>query len=1264
MDCLALVTSVVSQISDPAFVQTTQHQWLFVNDAFCKLAGYAAADLLKQPQSIWPDDASHTLQTAISHLQATQTASVVSLPMQLAQGQQPVTVQLSLLPQASTPLILGLIKPIEPPALPTLNQGQPSLEQLQLLVKQAPVAIAMLDTDMRYLITSQRWLEDYGLSDRDLTGQSHYDVFPTIPDRWKAVHQRCLAGAVESCEEDPFFRENGKTDWIKWEVRPWYNAAGQIGGVVMLTEIITGRKQAEMGLLQFNLQLENKVSQRTAELTAANEMLLCEVRQRKQNEDCFQLLAERTGQLIYDYDLTTGGITWAGAIQKITGCPPQEFQAVDIATWEARIHPDDRQQALALLDQAMQNKAKYQVEYRFCQKDGTYIYIEDSGIFLTDEANEVHRMLGTMNNISDRKQAEIKLQNSEQLLRTVMNTLPQSIFWKDCDSVYLGCNRSFAQDAGLMDPNSVVGKTDYDLPWTQEEADAFRICDRRVIKTNQPELQIIEPQRQADGKQAWLITNKVPLHDANGNTIGILGTYEDITARKAIETALRDREQFLRSVYEGSENPIFVVDVLENGKLRFVDINPAAERALQISRDQLKQRSPRPQIQPHYQRCLVLGQAVSYEECLTLHGEKTWWFTTLNPLKDEANQVYRIVGTTLNITDRQKIEEALRQSEQRFRDVSEAAGEYLWEISADGIYTFVTDKAKAVKGYAASELLGHSLFDFMPLEDVATVKTLLAQASEQKSSFTLEHRNLAPNGEIVWERVSGLPLLNQSGQFIGFRGAGLSITERKRTEQALQEQAQLSEFRAEIDSILAREEQLKTMLQRCCEVIVQRLAAAFARLWTLNPEDNVLELQASAGWYTHLDGGHSRIPVGQFKIGLIAAERRPHLTNDVLSDPHVSDKAWAKRTGMVAFAGYPLIVEDELLGVVAVFAQHPLSNSVLEILSFIVTELALGIKRKQAERSLVQSEARFRQQTQELEQTVLELQRTQMQLIQSEKMSSLGELVAGLAHEINNPVSFIFGNLVHAKGYAHDLLRLVQLYQTHYPNPAAAIQQEIATIELDFLVQDLPKLLSSMEIGAKRIQQIVQSLRIFSRMDEAEVKTVDIHEGIDSTLMILQNRLREQAHRCAIEVIKRYDALPTVECYPGQLNQVFMNLLSNAIDALEEAWQQSQSAAAQAVSYRPTIEICTELTRDQYVVIDVIDNGAGISETVQQRIFNPFFTTKSVGKGTGMGLSISYQIITEKHGGSLTCASTLGKGTRFSIQIPLSQTVSYPLKSS
>jgi GAF domain-containing protein len=297
----------------------------------------------------------------------------------------------------------------------------------------------------------------------------------------------------------------------------------------------------------------------------------------------------------------------------------------------------------------------------------------------------------------------------------------------------------------------------------------------------------------------------------------------------------------------------------------------------------------------------------------------------------------------------------------------------------------------------------------------------------------------------------------------------------------------------------------------------------------------------------------------------------------------------------------------------------------------------LGVALQQAE-SLKQ----MQMQKEEIAQTLKELQRTQSKLIQSEKMAGLGQLIAGLAHEINNPISFIYGNIPYVKDHIQDLLNLVHLYQNNYPQAPAEIQYQLAEIDLDFINDDLPKMLTSMMNGADRIRELVISLRTFSRLDEAEMKPVNLHEGIDSTLSILQHRFQPQNNILGIEVIKEYSELPPVVCYAAQMNQVFMNIITNALDGLKESLIEN-----------PKIWIRTKVIDRNQIQISITDNGCGIPEHIRYRIFEPFFTTKEPGQGSGLGLSVSYQIIVEKHGGQIKCISELGKGCEFLIEIPI-----------
>ncbi len=313
------------------------------------------------------------------------------------------------------------------------------------------------------------------------------------------------------------------------------------------------------------------------------------------------------------------------------------------------------------------------------------------------------------------------------------------------------------------------------------------------------------------------------------------------------------------------------------------------------------------------------------------------------------------------------------------------------------------------------------------------------------------------------------------------------------------------------------------------------------------------------------------------------------------------------------------------------------------------------LEQKQLKKANERLEHHVTERTATLSATLEQLQQSQLQLIQSEKMSALGGLVAGVAHEINNPVNFIYGNVTHANEYVQDLLKLLRLYQKHHPQPHPEVSLCADAIDVEFLTGDLPKILTSMRMGADRIRQIVLSLRNFSRLDQAEIKPVDIHEGIDSTLLILQHRLKESRHCAGVQVIKDYGDLPLIECYAGQLNQVFMNIFSNALDALKEREKHYDEAALE--QSRSQIHITTRRYGTDHVRVRLADNGLGMPPAVQQRLFDPFFTTKPVGKGTGMGMSISYQIICEKHRGVIWCESTPEAGTTFWLEIPIQQTV-------
>lgn len=611
-------------------------------------------------------------------------------------------------------------------------------------------------------------------------------------------------------------------------------------------------------------------------------------------------------------------------------------------------------------------------------------------------------------------------------------------------------------------------------------------------------------------------------------------------------TSPRQQEQFLQSVYDGSEHLIFVVDVLAADRFQMVGWNLATERVTGLTSRQIAGKSPLEvfgdvegrKVHQHYARCVSTGTAITYEECLYLQDRETWWFTTLNPLRDEDGRIVRLVGTTSDITERKRAEAKIHLQAAKLRQ-------------HNAVLNVLTHKRALAEG------------DWEESARLITAATACTLKTERVSLWLYDQP----------QQPTALHCMDLYRESCNCHSPAAPL--------------QVADFPSYFNALQQE------------KIIVAQEALTDLRL-----REFVDCYLIPLGITAMLD---SPIRVGGDIVGVLCIE-------------HVgSPRHWEP--------------EDEAF-----------ARSMADLVA-----LAMESRdRKQARAALQESEQQLRQQAEHLQHALDELQRTHAQMVQSEKMSSLGQLVAGVAHEINNPVNFIYGNLTHAREYTQDLVGLVELYQQCYPAPLPEVADEIEAIDLEFLKDDLPQLLNSMKVGADRIQQIVTSLRTFSRMDEAEMKAVNIHEGIDSTLMILHNRTKAKPERRAINVNRHYGTLPLVECYAGQLNQVFMNLLSNAIDALDDVLHQQPRFAA-------AIDIYTEATDTNHVTIRICDNGTGMPTDVKQHIFDPFFTTKPIGKGTGMGLSISFQIITEKHGGTLTCVSQPDQGTEFVITIPLHQ---------
>ncbi|TAD79748.1 MAG: PAS domain S-box protein [Oscillatoriales cyanobacterium] len=969
--------------------------------------------------------------------------------------------------------------------------------------------------------------------------------------------------------------------------------------------------------------------------TLLSDGFLLDVTERQQVTEALQEVIDRLQRLtdsipgvIYQYrsspDSELGEFLYLGpTCQDLFGISPAAAQADAGQIWGS-VHPDDLHQVQQSVTEAVacsyhHEISTWQDEFRIINATGELKWVQAAararsftdGVAIWD---------GLLLDVTARKTTEAALQEQQNISHLILETVSDGIVACNSSGQLTILNRAAREWHGKdlreipvdqWSEHYNLFETDGTTPLAVDRIPLVRATGGECVRDQ--EMAIV-----AHGQPPRLVVaHAQPLLDAHQQHIGAVSVMYDITERRQVEMQLQQLMQNLQEAQRVAHLGSWEYDLM-SGQIRWSDeLFRIFERPIELGAPDLDTAlslySPEScqRLQGAIDLAINTGQSYDLElrglNCA--NGLPRYFRTKGVPEQNATGRVVRLYGILMDISDLKQAEAIRHRTETRFRTLVEATAQIVWVTDSCGEFVADQPKWQHFTGQSRRDMRGWGWLRMVHPEDRSATERAWLGAIASKQPFDLEHRLQRWDGEYRYMSARVVPILDDANALYEWVGVHTDITDRKLAE------LELAEQEAFLRSIYDGVEHSIFMLNVATDRRITYIGwnRRCAQLTNISFEQVL-----------------NRTPIEVFgpEVGASLVENYERCLD--LQQIISCEQMVELEHGEVIFTLTTL---------------NPLYDPDGNIYRIIGTAVDITQRRK--------AEQALERKAHDLETTLHRLQRTQNQLIQSEKMSSLGQLVAGVAHEINNPVNFIFGNLCHAREYSQHLLRAIAAYQERLPTLDPELATLIEEIDLEFLIEDFPNLLESMRVGADRIREIVTSLRNFSRLDEAEFKAVDLHEGIDSTLLILQNRLKPKSDYVGIQVVKRYSKLPRVECYAGQLNQVFMNILVNAIDAMDE---RDLARSAQEIHEQPsTITISTSAVEGDRVRVCIKDNGPGFSEAVRQRLFDPFFTTKPVGKGTGLGMSISYQIVTERHNGRLRCRSTPGEGAEFVIEIPCHQ---------
>ncbi|MEG4854001.1 PAS domain S-box protein [Microcoleus sp. B5-D4] len=1135
-----------------------------------------------------------------------------------------------------------------------LKQAEAALRESEArfrsLVENIPGAIcrSLYDAEWTMVFISDEIEVISGYPAGDFIGNNGLSFASIVHEADKEMVDRQISAAVESKQpynlEYRIVRADGAVRWMSERGRPTYNIEGLVLWLDRAIFDITDRKQAEL--------------------------TLCLVTQAVDSASDAIAIADLDGYSVYHNQ---------AFIQRY-GYTVEELNN---AGGPAVMYP--KSQDLSKLFRGLRKGLSWDSEIEIKSKNGDIIETFLRANCIKDSASQPIGMIAIIADLTEIKRTASALKLSQERLQLAVS----------------------GSSLGLWDWNIATGETYFDFHWKSmlgyaeteiennlkgwesllhpEDRGKVMECLNSYLEGETEIYEFEFRMLNKAGNWQWILAmGKVVEYDEWGAPLRITGTHKDISARVAAEAEktqliaslqlLADQLQAAQKIarignweFDREAGVITWSEELFRVYGRELNLPPTMEELLEQIHSDDKER-----FAEVVQKAVTEGTAYDIDHRIYFpSGEIRHVNAKGQAIKNELGQVVRMFGTAMDITHRKKAETALQESEQRFRAVFEQAAIGIVKVWPDGHFLNANQGFCNIVGYSELELKSRNVGDISHPADVAAdVESRDRLLAGEILNYSIEKRFIRKDGSFVWTNMTVSLVQDGFGEPSYVIAVIEDISSRKLAEAILRQQLKRERLVVEMLERIRSSLNLKEILTKAVAEVRQFLQTDRTIIYRFNPDRSGFVTVESVGknWQS-IQGLTINDPCFEYSYASAYEHGRAVPVDDIykagLSECYINLLSqFQVRANLVV----PILQGEKLWGLLIAHEcagpRHWLEIEV-ECLKQISVQLAIAIQqsmlfeqaqseiadRKQAESALQESEARERSKALELEAAINKLRTTQAQLVQNEKMVSLGQLVAGVAHEINNPVSFIHGNLSPARNYTLDLLELIKVYQHYCPHPPAQVLDKIDEIDLDYIVEDFPKLFNSMQVGTERIVEIVKSLRNFSRLDESAGKSVNIHEGIDSTLMILQNRLKSHSSHGEIQIVKDYQLLPQIECFPGELNQVFMNILINAIDALEE--RDKQRSIEECDRHPSTIAIRSYQAGAGFVAVSIADNGGGMPESVRSRLFDPFFTTKPVGKGTGLGLSISHSIIVDRHGGRLSCISTPGEGAEFLIEIPV-----------